>query len=192
MLYRPMKAVSWVVVTVTLLLAGCITRRPATALDLRPAPKASFVIVDQRPVDERTTRWLSDVTSSCPVRQLGGEASDRFALLTESLNSALHERLSGKALLVTHFGVYINSAQRPSLHGDGLVQSLADYAEGTRLERLCVGHPAVTVQITFLLDGVSRSVRVFENTVPAAVKKASDQIVADLIAKPNVLTAEAR
>jgi hypothetical protein len=95
--------------------------------------------------------------------------------------------------LVTHFGIYINSVQRSSPHGDGLVQSLADYAEGTRLERLCVGagHPAVTVQITFLLDGVSRSVRVFEKTVSAAVKKASDQIVADLIARPNVLTAAA-
>ena len=209
------------VLAVCVLLAGCVTRRSnASAPDVRPVPKASFVIVDRRPEDERTSRWLSDVVRSCAftVRQYGDEATwpDRFSVLAESLDMALHERLAGKTLLVTHFGIYINGAQRPSVHGDGLLQSLADYAAESRFGRLCApeevtqgwleaghkdaGGPVVIVQITFILDGRMHNVRVFENTsAPAtgaamvgAVKKAAERIVADLLARPNVLTAEAQ
>jgi hypothetical protein len=232
-LYRSIKMASccWhlsgplVLVAVTLLLAGCLTRRPAPAMNVRPVQQASFAIVDRRPQDERTTRWLSDVVYSCAftVRQYGDGAisPDRFTLLTESLDTGLHQRLAGKVLFVTHFGIYVNSSQRSraaaSLRGAGLGQGLADYAAGTRFDRLCTseavaqgwleaGHgdnttrSVVIVQITFSVEGRAHSVRVFEDAnsprpaaaIVSAIGKASERIIADLTAQPGVITAEAR
>ena len=218
-------SVALALAAVTLLLTGCTTWRSVRAIDTRPIQKASFEVVDQRPGDERTTKWLSNVPHSCAftVRQYGDEAisPDRFTVLAEGLNTGLRERLAGKTLLVTHFGIYINSSQRSraaaSLRGEGLGQSLADYAAGSRFDRLCVsealaqgwledGHgdhttrSIVIVQITFILEGRAQSVRVFENTGPSvtaaaivgAIRKAADRIVDEVLARPNVITAEAR
>jgi len=202
-----------------LLLAGCLTGRSVAAVDNRPIQQAPFEMVDQRPADERTTRWLSEVPYSCAftVRQYGDEAvsPDRFTLLREALNTGLHERLAGKTLLVTHFGIYINSAQRSRaaaiIHGEGLAQSLRDSALASRFDRLCAeeemaegwleeghkgtSHSVAIVQITFILQGRVHSVRVFENAsspgtaaaVVRAIGKASERIVAELRAESSVI-----
>jgi len=223
--YRWHLSGSLALVAVTLLLAGCLTRRPAAAMPARPVLQASFAIVDRRPREERSTRWLSDVVHSCAftVRQYGDGAisPDRFTLLRESLDTGLYQRLAGKVLVVTHFGIYINSSQRSraaaSLRGEGLGQGLTDYATGSRFDRLCTseavaqgwleaGHgdntarSVVIVQITFSVEGRAHSVRVFENAsssgtaaaVVSAIAKASERIIADLTAEPGVITAEAR
>jgi hypothetical protein len=206
---------------VTLLLAGCMTGRTVLAIDTRTVQKASFEMVDQRPGDERTTKWLSNVPYSCAftVRQYGDEAisPDRFTLLRAGLDTGLHERLAGKTLLVTHFGIYINSAQRSRaaeiIHGEGLAQSLTDTAMADRFERLCAaeelaegwleaGHKDMThsvaiVRVTFILEGRVHSVRVLENVaspgtaaaIASAVGKASERIIAELRTEPSVIGA---
>src|SRR5581483_7469820 len=92
---------------------GCATAPAVVADNPRRAQSASFELVDQRPEDERTTRWLSNTTSSCvyTVRQFGDDAisPDRIVLLRDQLDSRLHTELTGKTLLITHYGIYLNS-----------------------------------------------------------------------------------
>ena len=229
MLYRSMKPVrgrwhgagSRLIVAVALLLAGCATERPTLALGVGSVANASFVLLDQRPRDERTTKWLSSVVYTCAfnVRQYGDDAvlPDRFALLADTLNATLHERLAGKSVRVAHFALYLNSSQRSraaqSIRGDGLVQSLSDYAMVDRFDHLCTAeemaagwrdpgdpdttHPVVIARITLVVEGRTYSVRSFEKAsspgLPAAmiraIRKAADRISADIVATPGVTTA---
>lgn len=167
---------------ITFLVPGCATQ-PAIVADDEPrhGQRASFELVDRRPEDERTTTWLSNMVRSCvyTVRQFGDDAisPDRIALLRDNLDSRLHNELTGKTLLVTHYGIYINSSQRSrtsSVWNGGFFQSLLDLAIESRIEHRCKpeeiaagwlgpddgkkAYSPVIIDITVSLDGRVRNV----------------------------------
>jgi hypothetical protein len=161
---------------ITFLVPGCATRPMVVADSARSAQRPLFELIDQRPEDERTTRWLSNTNSSCvyTVRQFGDDAisPDRVTLLRDNLDSRLHSELTGKTLLVTHYGIYINSSQRSRSSGSlrgGFLQSMLDLAVESHIEHRCKpeeiaagwlgsddgkkAHSPVIIDITLSLDG---------------------------------------
>jgi hypothetical protein len=174
-----------ILLTLSFLVQGCATKPVVMANYIKPAHRASFDVVDQRPEDERTTKWLSRYTRSCDwgVRQFGDEATspDRITLLRDNLDSMLHQELTGKTLFVTHYAIYINSSQRdrrPGLViGGSALGSWVEAIIDSHRDRSCRAEEVdegwlepgdvtksrspVIVQITLSLDGRTHSVRSF-------------------------------
>jgi hypothetical protein len=165
-------------------LTGCATRPAVMGYYTKPSQEPSFELVDRRPDNERTTGWLSNFSRSCyyTVRQYGDEATspDRLTLLRDNLDSMLHKELTGKRLVVIHYGIYINALHRSPRGlsiggGDPLVGALINRAFSNRTDNHCMAAemteprlaaddetapaPPVIVEITLSLDGKTHSVR---------------------------------
>lgn len=165
------------------LVQGCATEPAVMANYTRPAQEPLFELLDQRTEEERTTKWMSDYNRACSytVRQFGDEATspDRITLLRDSLDAMLHTELMGKTLLVTHYGIYLNSSGRARFPNNGIggnaLQGWIKAAmeihveHGCRDEEITEGwlepvktrHSPVIIQITVSLDGRTYYVRSF-------------------------------
>ena len=176
-------------IPVLALIQGCANEVPRAEA---PQP---FEFVDQRPTDEDSTQWLSRDRRSCEytLRQMGDEGilPDRFTLLRNGLDSALHAQLTGKSLLVTHYAIYINNFERSrdssfSMHGM-LLSDLIQDAYLRHVDHRCIEalesdgrlepvdvqthRSPIIVEITLIVDGKSHAVRsLFTPERPISVK----------------------
>lgn len=160
------------------LLSGCASQTAILSGYSRPETTAPFQIVDSRPAAERTTKFMSLLITSCNygVRQLGDKnlVPDRVALLTEDLNAALGEQLTGKTLELKRYGVHFNNAQAlrngVAKANQGLiVDMMKDMGSRCKREEMEAGwfepddittpYSPFIVEVLLVVDGKPHSVR---------------------------------
>jgi hypothetical protein len=173
------KYLSWSAVLVALqLLSGCVSQTAILNGYSRPEVAAPFQIVDSRPAAERETRFMSLLITSCNygVRQVGDKnlVPDRVTLLSEDLNAALGQQLSGKSLVLKRYGVHFNNAQAlrngAAKANQGLIVDLMkDMGSRCKREEMEAGwfepddittpYSPFIVEVQLVVDGKAHSIR---------------------------------
>ncbi|WP_153067198.1 hypothetical protein [Steroidobacter cummioxidans] len=97
------------------LLSGCVSQTAVLNGYTKPATVAPFEIADARPAEERESKIMSLLITSCNygVHQVGDKrmVPDRLTLLGEDLNAAMGAQLAGKSLVLNRYAVHFNNAQ---------------------------------------------------------------------------------
>jgi hypothetical protein len=160
------------------LMCGCVSQTAVLSGYTKPSAVAPFEIVDARPADERDTKFMSLLITSCDyaVRQVGDKdvVPDRISLLRDELNAAMGEQLAGKSLVVSHYGLHLNRAQAARNEtykaNAGLVTGLMkDVGSRCKREEMKAGwfepndvttpYSPFIVEITLAVDGKTHAVR---------------------------------
>lgn len=176
-------------------LGGCATN-VVEMPDFKPAAADKRVnIVDARPDIEKKSEFLSLLITQCDygIRRIGDEVTrpSRIELLQSDLSQALGQGIHGKSLRLTHYTIFLNmgATLRRNTYGtnSGLVTSIME-GMGSRCSReqtsggwyasseLTAPYSPIIIEISVLVDGVEKSIRMVYSPAKELDMKFSDPL----------------